>query len=324
MAKREKLVEKKNNYFSSPKTHYDFVSTGCTLLDCALGGGFALGRVANIVGDKSTSKTGIATECLINFVRSYPDGKAAYRDAEAAFDTHYAAAMGLPVDKIDMEGNIRTVEDLHRDLEKFVKATAGKRGIYILDSLDALSDEDELERDIAKGSFGATKAKKSSEMFRRLTPEIEKSKVLFLVVSQVRDNIGAMMGEKHKRSGGRAMDFYASQIVWLANLGKLDRTIDKIKRVYGIMVKANVKKNKISMPFRQCEFEFHFGYGIEDVVSNLNWLEDNSIIPEIEAKSLNKMTDDEYREAGKVLAEQVKAKWSEVEEKFMPKRSKYG
>src|SRR5260370_36692879 len=89
-----------NNYFTSSKPH-SFVKSGCTLLDCALGGGWVLGRVVNIVGDKSTAKTALAVEALTNFVRDYPDGKAAYRDAEAAFDQGYSEAMGLPLEKVD-------------------------------------------------------------------------------------------------------------------------------------------------------------------------------------------------------------------------------
>lgn len=322
---REKIAEK-NNYFTSDKGHLQFVSTGCTLIDCALGGGFALGRIANVVGDKSTSKTGLATECLINFCKAYPDGQAAYRDIEAAFDTQYAEAMGLHLDKIDMgEGILATVEDWHRDLEKFIdkQTKSGKPGIYVLDSLDALSDEAELDRDISEASYGGAKAKKTSEMFRRLTPKIEASKVLLLVVSQVRDNIGAMFGEKHKRSGGKALDFYASQIVWLSHIGRLTKTVNKIKRPYGITVKAQVKKNKIGMPFRECEFEFHFGYGIEDLVSNLNWLDEIGKADGFKAADVAKMSDDRYRAEQIEIALKVKEIWAEVEKDFLPTRTKY-
>lgn len=339
MAKREKLPEavptRPNNYFTAPKSHHEFVSTGCTTLDCALGGGFALGRVANVVGDKSTSKTGLATECLINFCRTYPDGQAAYRDIEAAFDEPYAQAMGLKLDKIDFGTPFFTVEEFYRDLEKFVdkQIKSGTPGIYVLDSFDALSDEAEMARDIGDATFGGNKAKKSGELFRRLTAKIESSKVLLLIVSQVRDNIGAMFGEKHKRSGGKALDFYASQIVWLAHIGMLKRTINKIERAYGIEVRAKVKKNKISVPFRECDFEFHFGYGIEDALTSLDWLEkvgrldvigvEKSEIKEY-YKELIEMNDVEYQNETAMIADGVRKAWAEVEESFMPKRSKYG
>lgn len=333
--KRERLAPTKtNNYFTAAKDHLQFVSTGCTLLDCALGGGFVLGRIANIVGDKSTSKTGIATECLINFVRAYPEGQAAYRDAEAAFDTSYAAAMGLQLDKIDMgpDKPLSTVEDFYRDLDKFItqQAKADAPGIYVLDSLDALSDEAEMERDIGDASYGGNKAKKLSELFRKLTAKVESSKVLVLIVSQVRDNIGAMFGEKHKRSGGKALDFYASQIVWLAHIGQLDRTLAKVKRVYGIEVRANVKKNKVSMPFRKADFEFHFGYGIEDVISCANWLDEVGAfnregfgnLKEF-MTTLDGLSDAQYRDLHKRMVMATKDTWESVEATFLPVRTKY-
>ena len=337
MAKRPKIVEEKSNYFTSEKTNLSFVPSGCTLLDCALGGGYVLGRIVNIVGDKSTSKTGLATEALINFTSHYPNGVAAYRDAEGAFIPEYAEAMGLPLAKVDFgdpEKSITTVEDLERDLTKFVdqQDKAGEPGLYIIDSLDALSDEAELEREIGEATYGGNKAKQLSTMFRKITARIERSKVLFIVISQVRDNIGAMFGEKHKRSGGKALDFYASQIFWLSHMKTLDKTINKVKRPYGIVIKAKVKKNKIGMPMREALFEFHFGFGIDDLGASLNWLKEVGRLDAVELKEsglkeyisqLDKLDNIDYRTEQKQVAIAVKGVWKEIEETFLPTRQKY-
>src|ERR1700679_1727393 len=89
------------SYFVGEKPSIKFVPSGCAVLDCVLGGGWALGRIGNVVGDRSTAKTALATEALINFLLKYPKGAAAYREIEAAFDRNYAEAMGLPIEKID-------------------------------------------------------------------------------------------------------------------------------------------------------------------------------------------------------------------------------
>jgi recombination protein RecA len=337
MGKREKIVVSKNNYFTGEKANLKFVSTGCTVLDCALGGGYVLGRITNIVGDKSTAKTALATEALTNFVNKYPDGVAAYRETEAAFDLDYAAAMGLPVKKIDFgdpEKPLVTVEDFERNLSSFIEKLGPKTpGIYVLDSLDALSDEAEMERDIGEATYGGNKAKALSTMFRKMARRIERSNVLLLVISQVRDNIGAMFGEKHKRSGGKALDFYASQIMWLAHIKTLKKTIKAVERPYGVVIKANIKKNKVAMPFRQVEFEFHFGYGVEDLTASVNWLKEVNKLDSIKLKptsvkdyikELDKLDDADYRKEQHEVAEAVKASWREIEETFMPKRQKYG
>jgi protein RecA len=332
------VSNKKNSYFVDAKPNLEFVSSGCTVLDCILGGGYCLGRIVNIVGDKSTAKTGLATEALINFTNVFHKGRAAYREVEAAFDAGYANAMGLDLDKVDLgdpENPILTVEDFARDLEKFTdeQIKADEPGLYILDSFDALSDEAEQENDIGKGTYGAAKAKQSSVMFRKLARKIERSKVLLIIISQVRDNIGVSFGEKYRRSGGKALDFYASQILWLAHMGYIKRTINKIERPIGIEVRGKVKKNKVSLPMRECDFPFMFGFGIDDIAANVEWLAEVNRLSDIQVKqsekkdylrSLEEMPSEQYAAERKRVSDAVKLAWREIETTFLPSRSKYG
>jgi recombination protein RecA len=337
MAKRDKLSPTENNYFTSDKKSLKFVSSGCSVLDCALGGGYPLGRIVNLVGDRSTAKTALATEAIINFLRAY-EGRAAYRETEAAFDQGYAEAMGLPLDEVDFgdpDKPLTTIEEFDRDLQSFLEdqAKAQKPGIYILDSLDALSDEGEMSRDIGEGTYGAAKAKGLSQIFRKRTREIDATKTLVIVVSQLRDNIGAMFGEKHKRSGGRALDFYASQIVWLHHIGILKRVVKKVERPYGIELRAKVKKNKVGLSLREAEMEFRFGFGIEDLLASVTWLKDVNRLEEmgldvIKVKEyLSKteaLTNGDYEAERQKAAEAVKRAWAEIETSFLPTRKKYG
>ena len=346
MTKRTKLVvveepitpTRTNSYFTSEKPNLQFVSTGCTVLDCALGGGLCLGRTANVVGDKSTAKTGTATEVMINFSRSYPEGAIAYRETEAAWDDGYAEAMGLPIAKIDFgdpESPVETVEQFINDFEAFLdkQLKAKKPGLYILDSLDSLSDDEEMKNDVSKGTYGMAKAKKLGIMFRTLTRKQEKAQVLLLIVSQVRENINAgLFGEKYKRSGGKALDFYASQVFWLARMGNLDRRIDKVERVYGMKIKASVKKNKVALAHREASYTFEFGYGVDDLLASLEWLNEvgqlkvfglsDTQYKAYKAK-IREMPYEEYELDRKKAALAVKQVWAEIDEKFIPKRSKY-
>lgn len=333
--KRIKPEVTEDNVYFSPPAVKEFVSTGCTKLDCDLGGGYVLGRVVNIVGDKSTAKTALATEAVINFLRAYPDGAAFYRETEAAFDVEYARSMGLPLDRVDFgdpDKPVVTVEDFARDLGAFVgkRLSSGTPGVYVLDSLDALSDEAEMDRDIGKGSYGTQKAAKMSELFRTVTRKLERTRVLLVVISQVRDKIGVMFGERHTRSGGRALDFYASQIIWLSKLGDLKRSIKKNERTYGVQVRAKIKKNKVGVPGRETDFEFHFGYGVEDMLTSLEWLHKVGHwddLTEMNGKEyadmIGDMSDAEYRRETVRVGEVVKKVWLEIEDDFKPRRSKY-
>lgn len=298
------------SYFSSPKTDAQFIPSGCKTLDLALGGGWARRRIANVVGDKAVGKTLIMIEAAANFNLIEPKGKIRYREAESAFDNDYAAALGFPVEKVDFGEPVDTIEDVFEDLEKVLKGAKGPE-IYILDSLDSLSDRAEMERKIDEGSYGMGKAKMLSQMFRRLVRDMANKDVTLFIVSQVRDNIGVTFGRKTTRSGGRALDFYASQILFLSQLGKLDRTISNIKRVTGVKVRAQVDKNKVGLPYRECGFPIMFGFGIDD------WRACSDYIKEVTGEIVPKTTPLEE------LHERVTKHWWEIEKKFMPVDKKY-
>jgi recombination protein RecA len=300
-------------YFSSPKENIEFIPSGCTMLDCVLGGGWPLGRISNVVGDKSTGKTLVAIEALANFLAKFgKKGHARYNESEAAFDPDYAKALGIDFDRVDMLEDCRTVEDFEKDVLAFCGKLKGEPGIYIMDSLDALSDAAEMERDVDKGSYGAAKAKKLSEFFRKQTHRLKETNVHLMVISQVRDNIGVMgFGEKHTRSGGRALDFYASQIVWLAHLKRLKRTVSKVERPVGVQIKAQARKNKVGLPFRECVFDITFGYGMEDEDASRAWLKDIGEGAKGESKS------------GAELRDYVIKRWFEIEKTFLPTKRKY-
>ncbi|MDK1290124.1 hypothetical protein [Pseudoalteromonas umbrosa] len=337
-----------SSYFTSDKSGIDFIPSGSTTLDEVLGGGWAVGRIANVVGDRSAGKTLVATEAAANFNQLWPDEPIFYLEAEAAFDAEYAAAMGMPVEAVtfvemfDDAGNAdNTVEFLFEHLQMLIKARADgdmkfEKCLYVVDSLDALSDRDEKQRDNDKGSYGMGKQKKLSEMFRRIVAELEKAGITLLVISQIREKIGVTFGEKYTRSGGKALDFYCSQIVWLAEIGKIKRTVRRQERVAGVKVKAKCKKNKVSLPFRECEYSIEFGYGIDNLSSCLEFLKSTDSLDELTkttvtktalanaVKKIKKMDDDEYYEVMTEITALVKKRWREIDDSFLPERSKYG
>jgi len=334
-------AEEAGSYFASgaDKAQLRFVSSGCAVMDAALGGGYVLGRVANIVGDKSAGKTLCAMEVCANFAIAYPDGWIRYAESEAAFDQPYAGALGIPLDRISFNETaqpMETVEDLYNDLKSFLDNNKGRPGLYIIDSLDALSDEAELKADFNQASYGGMKPKAISQMFRRLVQQIEDQGVLFIVISQIRDKLNAVaFGEQKTRSGGKALDFYCTHIVWLAEVGKISREIHKIKRTVGVDVKAQVKKNKIGLPFRSAEYPIIFGYGIDDLTASAKWLVDNNReamlgplgmsktgYPAL-LRSLRDKGGPEARAMRESLNKLVQAEWGKIETTFLSKSSKY-
>lgn len=323
------------NYFPQKDKPLTFIHSGCTVLDCILGGGWPLGRIANIVGDKSTGKTLLAIEASANFAKQFPNGKIYYREAEAAFDEAYAVRLGLPIKQVSfgskgLQTKWGTIEDVFRDLRKKVSqhAASGLPGLYIVDSLDALSSEAARNREVGEGSYNLEKPKMLSLMFSELASEIKAASLCVMIISQTRHRIGFVVGEKHRRSGGDALDFYASQILWLKHLKNIDRTYRGEKRIIGIRVIANCKKNKITDPFQKCTFDIRFGYGIHDIAASIDWLQKMNMTKRLglTPKQLDACVDLDLAEAPvdvDKINTVVRETWKELGDHFAPKQSKY-
>lgn len=332
------------NYFPSVQKSVRCIPSGCAVLDGVLGAGWPLGRIVNIVGDRSSGKTLLAIEACANFALCSKTGMIWYRESEAAFDTDYAQSLGLPLDRVnfgpDGEDTVwDTVEDIFEDLEKklgYLERT-GKAGLYIIDSLDALSSRAELKRKIDEATFGGEKPKVMGQLFRRLTRRIKKTNMCVVVISQVRDKIGVMFGEKHTRTGGRALDFYAAIIIWLHHIKTLRKKVGSgtgmIRVAKGVRILAKTKKNKLTDPFRECRFDIRFGYGVDDVPAALDWLADRKALDLLGLRPVDVDTfladvraapREERAELRTEVRDAVLLAWKELAQSMRPTESKYG
>lgn len=339
---RRRLVSPPANggdYFPESGRPLDFIPSGCAVLDCVLGGGWPLGRVENIVGDRSTGKTLLAIEACSNLLLKYPEANVWYREAEAAFDEHYARHLGIPMDRIDFGPNgldtyWDTIEDIWEDLEDklAICQSNGQPALYIVDSLDALSSRAAGKREVGQGSYNLEKQKILSQMFSETVRKVKATRMCLVFVSQVRDRIGPMIvGDKHRRSGGKSLDFYATHILWLSHLKTLVQKVKGMRRAYGVRIKAKTRKNKIAMPYRDCEFTIRFGFGVEDVEASVLWLEATANLGMIGLKKkdvddyladTDELNAGAYRERAAELRKVLFRAWGELEDQ--PTRRKYG
>lgn len=315
----------------APPAERMFFPSGSTLLDLAAGGGWHLGSVVNVVGDKSTGKTLLAIEACANFAHIHSGPAIRYAEIEARFNRSYAQSMGMPTD-INYTEEVHTIEDFERDLDIWLDKQTTPN-LYVLDSLDACSSEAELDREVGKGSFGQEKAKGLSTLFRKRIKKLHEKRCCLFVISQIRDNIGVTFGETKKRSGGHALDFYASQVFWLAQTKSIKKVVTKVERTIGVEVRARNKKNSLALPFRQVDFQILFNYGVADEVSMLTWLKTNygeDLLPEA-ASSYPKRLDAAFKNKDRdevdiirnELRQAVTARWEEIEEALEPPMRKY-
>lgn len=268
---------------SSDNNIITFLPSGSSLLDLVLGGGYAVGKIVNIVGDKSSGKTLLAVESIAASKKVYNDKlKIFYDDAESGFSINTKKLYGIDI--IDeCQNHSITVEDFQYNLSNQLdQIEEDEYLIYILDSLDALSSEAEMERadklqkakeegkTVDGGTYGLEKQKKLGQIFRLFNQKIKDKKCTLIIISQVRSNIGVMFGDKYTRTGGKALDFYASQIIWLAEVEKKKKQDVPV----GISTKVKCKKNKVGMPFREAFIEILFDYGVDDITTGIYYLYD--------------------------------------------------
>lgn len=335
-----------------------FLSTGSTLLNLCLSdrtnGGFPKGKVVNIVGDSHTGKTILALtlEAEAAHREDLSDYRLIYDDAEAAnaFNMEYLfgaeTAERIEPPAYDEDGDplpSETVEHLQANVQQAIKK--GQPFIYILDSLDSISSMDEMKRmeedaeliaagKPAKGSYKMEKAKKMSELFRVLTKRIAKTDSLLVIVSQTRDNIDPMSFSKKTRSGGKALEFYCTHVIWLASRGP----IKSKDLIIGAKTIAKVSKNKTTGKRRDCEFSIYYDYGIDDIGSMIDYLISQKVwskpakSPTITCPGIgDKMSKTklieyiEENELERKLRRLVGKQWKEVEESLkLGRKRRYG
>jgi RecA/RadA recombinase len=263
--------------------------TGCTVLDLTVGGekdflGFRAGKIHNIVGDKSAGKSFLASEIVARSYSDYGEGLTwNYDDAEEGYTFNSKILYGFEMMK-DKTLRSEKIEDLDVNINRFASGFDNEVGIYMLDSLDGLSNKEleersekrkraaEAGRDFKEGTYGTKTAKfLSQEFFRTKARLLSDTDVSLFFISQVRENMdGGMCSPKFIRAGGKALDHYCHTVLWLYPVRKLT----KEGRVIGWVIKAKTEKSKTPRPYRECLFSIYFDYGVDNIGSNLDFLFD--------------------------------------------------
>lgn len=336
---------------SKNKVRVEFLDSGSTVLNLVLSGkgkkgGWARGRIINIIGDGSSGKTLLALELaarsfykLDKKPKTFAPVKKIYiviNNAEGVMDFPLEEMYGKDFVNAVEWVQIPTVEAFGRDYTRRVMAlNEGEFLLYIVDSLDALVSEEASDRFIKSANkdktedstYGMEKQKYTAKFFGNLCSISQGKDVTLIAISQVRENIGVTFGKKLKRVGGKALDFYTHQCCWLAVKDKLKKTVKGEQRTYGIEVKAKLERSKVGKPFREGNFVILFDYGVDDILSNIIYLygEDNKrvMFDGTSFPSYEKLV--EYIEENKLqneLISMVEEKWQIVEDGIKVKRER--
>ena len=272
-----------------------FIPTGSTLLNLALSdradGGYCLGTMVNVIGDKSSGKTFL---CLSTMAEAAHDDRFSgyegrFDDAEAAnrfdmvklFGQKTADWVKPAIEDNEETNHSRTIQEFQIVSRKLLRR--GTPLIYVLDSFDAISSDAEIAyadkaeeayesgKEI-KGTYAMDKAKLASSCLRLINGEIEHSKSLFILISQTRDNIDPMSFTSRTRAGGKALYFYCATEMWIAIEKRLTVVVNDKPRVVGVQSKIKITKNKYNGKEREISLPIFYDIGVDDVGSCVDFL----------------------------------------------------
>lgn len=336
----------------------EFITSGSTTLNLALSGkgktgGWARGRIVNIVADGSSGKSLAALEAAARFYYSMQGNKSinfpevkkvqvVYNNVESVMDFPVSAMYGDDFyDNIEWL-NIPFIEQTGRDFSRRVlNLKEGTSLLYIIDSWDALKPEENYNDFIdsankdkkSKDGYNLTKQKYGTQQFfPSICTAMDGKDATLMIISQTRDKIGVTFGAKQTRTGGKALDFYTHQVCWFRQVEKMKKTVKGRELIYGVKVEANVKRSKVALPYRKAGFTILFNYGMDDISSMLDWyfgpkkqltkedLTCFSIPFEGKTDRKNIINFIESNDLEGELQDLVEKEWLSQEEKIKPKR----
>lgn len=266
------------------KAKYGRISTGSITLDLALGGGIPIGRMTQISGAKSTSKSSLCDLIISNaqktgvewtwIERKVDKGREIVGESKKKVDNLICACL-------DVEGTRTpdwTSEKLHVDMNNWIYSQPSgleeglemaiqmqKNGVnlIVIDSIEALEPTKEYESEMGESTQMGIKPKMLGEYCRKYTANnnklVREGKLpcTIIFINQLREKIGSY-GDPEYTPGGRAIEFYISLDLRLRRGDWITEGKGDNKTIVGQTVKFKSNKNKTYKQQQTGEYDFYF------------------------------------------------------------------
>ena len=277
------------------------VPTGSYALNKIISGDFGkgipIGMITQFHGESSTAKTVFATHILKEAqVKGY---YTLLIDSENAYNAEFATHLGLDPDKLlyaaphTLEDCFNTIQETIMEIRKLDEDTPI---VIAYDSIAVSPSKVEFEAEGFDGNNmqGAIRAKATGACLRKINPILRTKKVALVVINQLRSKVGVMFGDPTTMAaGGKSLDYYLGVNLKCVSNRSKDFIKDERDNIIGIRGYIKNTKNKVSIPFKECDFELRYNEGLSEYAGVLEmFLKDGTVnqggawytVPEYEEK----------------------------------------
>jgi recombination protein RecA len=249
--------------------------SGSTHLDMAMGGGYPAGRLIEIVGEDRRGKTAMTLIAIAKCQKQ--GGQCFYIDTEGTLDKTFATMLG-----VDLNHNFMHIVPDHLEQviacintirENLVEKCEDPLALIVFDTVAGIDTLDESEyffdgKKERNPPAMATCARKLHRAFRSglVRSLCRKGRIGLIFVNQLHESPTKGLVSY----GGRGIKFQASVRI---RLDQADYLVDSDNNKVGLIIEADVLKNKVSPPFKKALITFFHDRGVDDMLSTVLFLE---------------------------------------------------
>ena len=234
-------------------------------------GGVPVGRMVELVGLPQSGKTTTALDIIANYQKKY-DRYVVYLDAENTMDKEWGATLGVDWSKVILiQPESEYGETLLDMLLDYIRS--GKVGMMVVDSAPFIQPKAVCDKDLDEKSYGGNSALMKA-FCDKAVPLCKKSECTFLMLNQVRENIGNPY-KPFKIPCGTALAHACSQILWFTKGSLLDDKYKEVSSGYsnpiGNLVSVKMEKNKVTKNDRRLgTYTLNYSTGVDQLKDTLD------------------------------------------------------
>ena len=249
-----------------------YISTGSYALNKVISGkysgGYPIGGIVEIKGESSTGKTVFLTHGFAEAQKL--DYYTIMLDNEFAYNKVFAQSLGVDPEKLIYDDPETVPECFSRLEDLILEIREVDKDTPIFAAIDSMAGQSDKESEKKISEFdnmdGANRAKEVGQCLRHINPLLRKHRAALVVINQLRIKPGVMYGDPTTRSGGgKGLEYYCAVSLSTMSNKTSDVIRDSNDNAVGIKGRIKNTKNKIAIPFQECDFKLLWDKGLDNM-----------------------------------------------------------